>query len=351
MMADARSGFKDLHQIAGLGLDTTGLTSDLAPVERRVVRHKRTRAALVSATGVAVIAAAAVGALQWPGDHDAGPAIVPSDSPSAVAPSQEATVDPECRPATVIEGKPVEGFPADEKWFDPTPDEVPCARWGTSDPALDLTFAAHPDLVVINTADNTLVRAYYRTSRDALGVYASLGSDFAVPDPDPAWPPNAVVLIDAASGEVLANYQLPGYAEPDLSMFMWPDWWTGHLSGPLDRVYLPDGYSYEPGASVPEGSADDVVEPQVYTSSESGSPVTIRLVTDADWRSEQEGAGADEILDEGGYAPGSVLTRDEGGGLYTVDIPVPEELHVLVTGSDRELLEEFVDALTTVEQG
>ena len=351
MMADARGGFKDLHQIAGLGLDTTALSGDLARVERRVVRYKRTRAAFVSATGVAVIAAAAMGALQWPSDRGAAPAFEPSESPSASAPTEDAVVDPECRPATVLEGTPVEGFPADEEWFDPTPDTVPCSRWGTSDPALDLSFESHPDLVVVNTVDNTMVRAYYRTSRDALGVYGSLGSDFAIPDPDPSWPPNAVVLIDAASGEALANYQLPGYAEPDPSMFTWSDWWEGYLSGPLDVTYLPDGYSYAPGASTPQGSADDVVEPQVYTSSDDGPAVTIRLVTAADARSERDVTGADEILDEGGYAPGSVLTRDEASGLSTVDIPVPEELHVLLEGKDLELLEQFVDALTTVEQG
>jgi len=72
---------------------------------------------------------------------------------------------------------------------------------------------AHPDTILINTTDNTMMEAYYRTSIDALGAYANLGPDFVVPNPDPTWPADSLVLIDAKTGEVIFADPISDYSE------------------------------------------------------------------------------------------------------------------------------------------
>ena len=90
---------------------------------------------------------------------------------------------------------------------------MPCDEWPDR-------VLAHPDTVLINTTDNTMVEAYYRTNIAALGLYAHLGADYVVPDPDPSWPADSLVLIDAATKEVLEVTPLASL--PDLSSAQLP---------------------------------------------------------------------------------------------------------------------------------
>jgi hypothetical protein len=53
-----------------------------------------------------------------------------------------------------------------------------------------------------------MLEAYYRTDIEALGVYGTLSGEFAVPNPDPTWPTDGLILIDAKTGEILITHGL-----------------------------------------------------------------------------------------------------------------------------------------------
>ncbi|MCB2413951.1 hypothetical protein LGT39_13955 [Demequina sp. TTPB684] len=215
-MSDAREAFQNLQSIAGLGFDGTTLHTDLDAVERRIARHRTGRAVVSSFVALAVLAGATYGASTMSMWGDSAPVAPPSEATSqpTSSPTQRAAA---CLAAQVVSGKPVGDLGGLMGWFNSSPD-APCGEW--PDQILD-----HPDTVLINTADNTMVEAYYRTNIDALGVYARLGEDFAVPDPDPSWPADSLILIDARTKEVLEITALadlgaaPGSPEIAMSVF------------------------------------------------------------------------------------------------------------------------------------
>ena len=102
-------------------------------------------------------------------------------------------------------GKALGNLGGFEGWFNSTQD-APCDEW-------DQRVKDHPDTVWVNTIDNTLFEAYYRTDIDALGVYGDLSGDFQIPVPDPSWPKDRLVLIDPKTGEVLDVEDPADYSE------------------------------------------------------------------------------------------------------------------------------------------
>ena len=152
-----------------------------------------------------VLAGAVVIAMQLVGS---GP-VAPGESPSAAPSTTKSSVADEwpawCGSATVVPGKPVGNLAGFEGWYNSTMD-APCDEW-------DQKVKDHPDTVWVNTSDNTLLEAYYRTSRDALGVYGTLSGGFVIPDPDPSWPQDRLVLIDPRTGEVLDVADPADYAD------------------------------------------------------------------------------------------------------------------------------------------
>lgn len=193
-MNNARDAFQNLQAITGRGLDSTALYRDLDEVERRIARHRTGRVVLSSFVALAVVGGLTFAATAMPFTGNSGPAVVPSETPSPSA----LGIDPHpagCIAAQVVSGKPVGNLGGLMGWYNSTP-TAPCDEW--PEQILD-----HPDTVLIYTGDNTMVEAYYRTNIDALGIYAHLGEDFVVPDPDPSWPADRLVLIDARTNEVL----------------------------------------------------------------------------------------------------------------------------------------------------
>jgi hypothetical protein len=99
--------------------------------------------------------------------------------------------------------------------------------------------------VLIYTGDNTMVEAYYRTNIDALGIYAHLGADYVVPDPDPSWPADSLVLIDARTHEVLEATALADvrdagpHGAPVISLFGEP--YPDGVGSPLLTDLIPGG--------------------------------------------------------------------------------------------------------------
>lgn len=207
-MSDARDAFHNLQVVAGTGLNKTEIYADRGEVERRITRHRAGRAVLSSVAALVIVGGVTFAAVSSP-FRGASPAVPPS-LPSAVDLRSEA-----CNEAHVVAGKSVGNVGGMEGWFNSAP-EAPCNEW--SDQVLD-----HPDTVLIYTGDNTMVEAYYRTSIDALGAYASLGAGFVVPDPDPAWPADSLVLLDARTDEVLETTALADLADvpspPAMSVF------------------------------------------------------------------------------------------------------------------------------------
>lgn len=205
-MSDARDAFSNLQAVSGRGFDATALYVDLDPVSRRIARHRIGRVVVSSCATLATVGVAVLAGLAIASSEDGGPAVPPSATSSPwVSPSEspvdssvDSSVDPRaasCRTAQVVSGKPVGNLGGLMGWFNSSPD-APCEDW--PDQILD-----HPDTVLISTVDNTMVEAYYRTTIDSLGVYANLGDDFVVPDPDPSWPAESLVLIDASTKELL----------------------------------------------------------------------------------------------------------------------------------------------------
>lgn len=200
-MSDARQAFRDLHEVAGQVFDTTELRADPVRVEERVSRYRAGRAVLASFAGIGVAGVVVAGALQALGAAEVSPATSPTPPPIP-QPTDIVTDarDPACADATVVPGAPAGDVGGLEGWWNATP-IAPCDEWN---PAI----LAHPDTVTINTSDGTMLEASYRTSLAALGVYADLGPDFRVPDPDPEWPAASIIVIDAATGEVLSSSRI-----------------------------------------------------------------------------------------------------------------------------------------------
>lgn len=346
-MTGPYDSLKHLHSLAGAGFDHTMLRDDVSAVEKRIARYRSARAALASAAGIAVLGIAAAGMLQWPGALEAAPADVPSASPSPTPAVVEESVKPGCAPATIVPGKAAGQIGGLEGWWNSTPASLPCERWDES----DTRILDHPDTVLINTVDNTMVEAAYRTDRAALGIYATLDGDFVVPAPDPGWPANSLILIDAATGEVLETYVLSGFAAPDYSLLTWPDWVGERLRGPLPASDVPPGYVVAT-PSTPDARGEDLVDPHSYASLETTDVITVRLVAvPPGGRSETGGSGTASVVATDVFADGSIASLDDTTGIYTMSIPVLDEADLILTGTDLDALFRFVDAITTVEPG
>lgn len=214
-MSDARDAFQNLQAITGRGFETTALYADWDEVEQRIARYRTGRLVLSSVGVLAVVGGVTFAAMAMPFKGNAGPAVPPSATPSASASAPASGLDTRaaaCLAAQVVPGKSVGNLGGLMGWFNTSP-AVPCDQW--PDQVLD-----HPDTILINTTDNTMVEAYYRTNIAALGIYAHLGDDYVVPDPDPSWPADSLVLIDARTQEVLEVTALADL--PDLSSFQAP---------------------------------------------------------------------------------------------------------------------------------
>lgn len=204
-MNDAREAFHDLQGLAGAGFDHTALVHDPDGIERRVARRRDARTALMSVATIVVITVTAVGVNEarsvepMPGEPLA-PTVTASAMPEPDAGISQGTDPAGCAQAELVTGKAVGNLGGLEGWFNGTP-SAPCSEW-------EQQILDHPDTVLIYTEDHTMVEAYYRTSIDALGPYADLGPDFVVPNPDPDWPEDSLVLIDARTGEVLLTHDI-----------------------------------------------------------------------------------------------------------------------------------------------
>lgn len=212
-MSDAGQAFKRLRTDVGASYDARAMHEDLSEVEGRVERARIGRMVLSSGAVVAVIGVLALVAPRLIG----GDETTPAGTPTAVE-TMGATAEPDdtagnevlvpCVAAQVVPGKPYDnpdgegslgGF---EGWFNGQLTGDGCVSrdsWGEE----TYLAEAHPDTVWINTIDNTMLEATYRTTIDALGVYGTLSGDFVVPNPDPDWPADRIILIDARTGEVL----------------------------------------------------------------------------------------------------------------------------------------------------
>ncbi|WP_062518500.1 hypothetical protein [Demequina gelatinilytica] len=200
-MTGTRSTLHQLHALAGATFDDGPLASDHSVVTERVARHRRTRTLVAGATGTAVVALGVVGLALWTSPATVAPA--PADSPAAsssAAPSPSATTaaeapPAECADATWIDGKPYNDVGGLEHRWAMAYSE-PCDEWPEE-------VLAHPNTVVVNTVDGTMLQANVRVDGPDMDAYRDLGPDFLVPDPDPSWPADSFVIIDAATGEVL----------------------------------------------------------------------------------------------------------------------------------------------------
>ncbi|MCR6713361.1 MAG: hypothetical protein NVV57_12030 [Demequina sp.] len=216
-MSDAGAAFRMLRDQAGAAFDAPAMHSQLDAAEHRVERARVWRA-VMSTGAVLVFACVAVFAVQaLLGDRSSPmPAHSPSPSPSVTPDIADVLALP-CTVATVVPGNPIErsdggilrGF---EGWFNST-----YAEPGGCDSSENWNeeiwlMANHPDTVWINTSDNTVIEAYFRTSKDALGIWAHMDGK-TIADPDPAWPADSAVLIDAHTGEVLLTSPLSDYLD------------------------------------------------------------------------------------------------------------------------------------------
>jgi len=207
-MTDARVAFHELRSQAGVAYDHRAALGTLDDVEERVSRHRIRRAVLGTVVSGFVLAGAAFFAIQQPWERDTAPVQQPTPAPTPTETIAANNGTPAwCHNAAIVPGKPAQNLGGLEGWWNSTPDG-PCDEW-------DQEIQDHPDVVQINTADGTMMEADYRTDISALGAYAELGGDFKVPNPDPSWPKDSVVIIDARTSEVLVVSPLSDY--PDLT--------------------------------------------------------------------------------------------------------------------------------------
>ena len=215
-MIDARLAFHNLREQASGGYETTQLVLSAAPTEQRIARDRARRLALTSAIGLAAAVGLGAVIVSVPWSGEAGPAhtAAPSQSASPDVTSSAYGLPDWCKTATVVPGKAVGDLGGFEGWFNGTQD-APCDEW-------EQQVQDHPDTVWINTLDNTMIEAYFRTSLDALGVYGHLGAGAVITNPDPSWPADSAVLIDARTGEVLSSEAWADMGDFDIT--------TGHFA-------------------------------------------------------------------------------------------------------------------------
>ena len=354
-MNDARQAFHDLQALAGEGFEDTVVARAPERVQHRVAVRRRARAAVGSLACVAVVAAAALGLTVGNGPQPAPvtPPVLNTTLPTSPSPdpSPEAGVSwpAACHSASVISGKPVGTLGGLEGWFNATP-TAPCDEW-------DPQILDHPDTVLIFTADNTMVEAYYRTDISALGVYASLAPDFVVPDPDPAWPQDQLVLIDARTGEVLQVSEVPetfgdaGVGATELSTRLLND--RDALAERLESIAreggAPDGFQVDP-SSTGQGSGGDLVEPLVFVPGDhplsDDLPTIVARLVPGDATAANDPAA--ERLETAVPVDGAALfdvadPRDMESRTMRLGIPVGGDSTLIVVGSgamaDRYLIE------------
>ncbi|MFW7413443.1 hypothetical protein [Demequina sp. SO4-18] len=349
-MSDARQAFYDLHSLAERGFDASEIAKGPDQVERRVARWRGARAAVTSVASIAVVALVAVGVNQarsaepMPA-HPVGPPVTASAAPGP-EPTGESANPAGCAEAVVVPGKPVGNLGGLMGSFEDTT-TAPCSEWDQE----------NPDTVLIYTADNTMVEAYYRTSIDALGPYADLGPDFKVPDPDPNWPENSLVLIDVRTGEVLLSTDVPetfGTSEEGATVLS--DRLLSDAVALADRLEelasmsdAPDGLQISPEA-IDTGNDGDLADPLVFVPAQdplSGDLPTIvaRLVPGDETAARSSEA---EVLETQLPVGGAVLfevadPQDMESRTMQLGVPIGGDATLVVVGNgywaDRYLIE------------
>ncbi|WP_062304792.1 hypothetical protein [Demequina subtropica] len=203
MTGSTSDSLHDLRALAGALLEDDALVARQVAVAARVERHRRVRAVVAGATGLAVVGVLAVGAILWPSPETLAPAPAGTPAPSAST-SADAATDV-CDELVEISGKPIGNIGGIEHEWNGMPD-APCEDW----PARVL---AHPNTVVINTSDGTMLQLDYRIESDDIDAYRDLGPDFLVPFPDPSWPVDKLITIDTATGVIVDVMAIPEGAE------------------------------------------------------------------------------------------------------------------------------------------
>lgn len=227
-MTDMRETFAALESAAGEGFEGTVLwqrPQGLATAIRQARRRRAALSAVGTAAAVGAVGLLGVGVVQLqpllspaggepgvsttsspaphphPSSLESTPAAsdAASDGPSA---DPTASEQPWCNTAQGIPGIPVsDTFGGMEGWWNSS-DLAPCDEW-------ELRVQEHPDTVLINTGNTTMIEAYWRTSRDVLDAYAALAPNFVVVPPAEGWPADSIILVDAVTGEVLETWPLP----------------------------------------------------------------------------------------------------------------------------------------------
>ena len=211
-MSDSHETFKALERLAASGFSSTALAGDVSPVNRRVRRQRQGRAALITCAGAACVwAIAAVFSGGFPGLLGETPpatrqlVLSTREAQSIPTPTTTASAapdDPACPPAETEAGIPALGFYGGaEGWWSSVP-HASCEEWPEA--ALE-----HPDTVLVNTLNNTMVEGYFRTGDDAIEPYRALGPEFIVEPGPEGWPANKLVLIDAHTRELLEVLDMP----------------------------------------------------------------------------------------------------------------------------------------------
>ncbi|WNM24431.1 hypothetical protein [Demequina capsici] len=351
-MSDSRDRFQDLRAIAGEGFESTPLRLDLDPIQTRVARYRTGRMVLASVVGLVMVGAVVFGTTLRPGPTQNAPLATPSSTPDVtVTPdtvvTQASDANPACNAATGIEGKPAGSVGGMEGWWNSTP-VAACDQW-------DQQILDHPDTVTINTYDDTMVEAYYRTSIDALGVYANLGPDFVIPDPDPSWPADSMIVIDARTGEVLASSLLFGERAAtdadasdtvDVALLLSPYSLIGHADGGIVEARIPTGFHLASITDDPGG----MMPMQTYLADD-GMVVTIRLV-EVPWTGRDGSVhdGWKDLAEPTSFVQGEATYENTAGDTLMLDIPIQDSADLIITGehiTDPALLRTFVWKLLT----
>ncbi|SEJ63226.1 hypothetical protein [Demequina mangrovi] len=211
MTAD-RSTFENLQALAVAAWDDAAHGVDVEAVAGRVARHRRRRGLAVGAASVAVVALGFVAASLWLPGRPTEVAPATSSTPAPAEPTETATASSldlalaaACNDATEISGKAIGNIGGLETDWNSTPG-APCDEW-------PIEILEHPNTVVVNTSDGTMLQADYRVDGPDMDPYRDLGPAFLIPDPDPTWPADKLVVIDAATREVLEVNDIPDHAD------------------------------------------------------------------------------------------------------------------------------------------
>ncbi|WP_062465214.1 hypothetical protein [Demequina soli] len=352
----------DLEAMARAAADDAALATARTLAEARVARYRRGRASVVGAVAAVVGVLAVVGLTQSRPDGVAPAVASPTPGASASpSPSASAASDPAaCAPATVIPGKAVGMWGGMESSWNSTP-VAPCDEWPAE-------LLAHPNTVLINTRDDTMVEAYYRVDGPDMDAWRDLGPDFLVPDPDAAWPADRWIVVDAATRELLEVDRIPDQVDDaapvDLSTFSpGTQAVAAGLHHPALRLLAVGGFAYgdsstAPGALGPVLLYRDADAYAAYLEDPSRDPgammtVTLSAVADpALTRTVTSPEGQAVEPDLAALRDGSLYFRLADGSGDAIQCPVGDDAYLTVRASPADaavfdLTRAVVEALRT----